>query len=306
MTQRSTERLAARLRAGEDTISFDKDDDDTLDFVTAASNLRSIAYGITGQSRWEIKEMAGNIIPAIATTNAIIAGLIVLQAFHLMRKAYNSLRNVHVQFKPSMPLSHVSMSRANPNCGVCRDTYTEILCDPSRVTLGEVVDGILGPGDGKGTGKRDVAVYEDKRVLSDPDWDDNNERTLDNLNVTRGKFLAIVDDEGELATIQVGVGVLPPNHPVEGPALILPSPLPMPARRPKPPAPSTPPPTLNLKRSAPNDEEIEPSAKRLKTDKTTTDATPFSPSKKRKLEEDGLILLDDADDKLDVDVIEIE
>ena len=28
-------------------------------------------------------EMAGNIIPAIATTNAIIAGLIVLQALHL-------------------------------------------------------------------------------------------------------------------------------------------------------------------------------------------------------------------------------
>ena len=51
----STERLAARLRSGEDTISFDKDDDDTLDFVTAASNLRSIAYGIPSKSRWEVK-----------------------------------------------------------------------------------------------------------------------------------------------------------------------------------------------------------------------------------------------------------
>ena len=46
-------------------------------------------------------EMAGNIIPAIATTNAIIAGLIVLQALHLLRKSYDALRNVHVQFKPS-------------------------------------------------------------------------------------------------------------------------------------------------------------------------------------------------------------
>lgn len=51
----STNRLAARLQAGEETIAFDKDDDDTLDFVTAASNLRSAAYGIDGKSRWEIK-----------------------------------------------------------------------------------------------------------------------------------------------------------------------------------------------------------------------------------------------------------
>ena len=51
----STEALAARVRAGEDTIAFDKDDDDTLDFVTAAANLRSAAYGIPGKSRWEVK-----------------------------------------------------------------------------------------------------------------------------------------------------------------------------------------------------------------------------------------------------------
>ncbi len=39
----------------EETISFDKDDDDTLDFVTAAANLRSAAYGILGKCRWEVK-----------------------------------------------------------------------------------------------------------------------------------------------------------------------------------------------------------------------------------------------------------
>jgi ubiquitin-like 1-activating enzyme E1 B len=63
----STHRLAARLRAGEETISFDKDDDDTLDFVTAASNLRSVAYGISGKSRWEIKGAPRifNLVPGL-------------------------------------------------------------------------------------------------------------------------------------------------------------------------------------------------------------------------------------------------
>lgn len=153
--------------------------------------------------------MAGNIIPAIATTNAIISGLIVLQALHLLKKSYDALRNVHIQFKPAVPLSTVTMCPPNPNCGICRDTYTNVLCDPARVTLGDFVDAILGEGEGNGTGSREVSVYEDKRVLSDPDWDDNLERTLESLNVTRGKFLTIVDEDGEWGSIAVGLGVLP-------------------------------------------------------------------------------------------------
>ncbi|KAI1798438.1 hypothetical protein LXA43DRAFT_30912 [Ganoderma leucocontextum] len=311
----STERLAARIRAGEDTIAFDKDDDDTLDFVTAAANLRSTAYGIPGKSRWEVKEMAGNIIPAIATTNAIIAGLIVLQALHLLRKSYSALRNVHVQFKPSMPLSAIAMCPPNSFCGVCRDTYTEVRCDPARVTLQEVVDGVLGVGEGDDGERREVSVYEDKRVLSDPDWDDNNERTLESLNVTRGKFLSIVDEDGEYATIQVAIGVLPPNHPIDTPALILPSPLPQPPRKekPRPATPSPPIPSATKKRRAPDDiQDLDaPSAKRAKVGgMETTGAVPFTPSKRRRLEEDGLILLDSAEEKIedggDPDVIEID
>ena len=155
--------------------------------------------------------MAGNIIPAIATTNAIISGLIVLQALHLLRKSYMALKNVHVQFKAAVPLSTVNLCPPNPSCGICRDTYTKVQCDPGRVTLGELVEGILGDGVGEdgGTGQWDVSVYEDKRVLSDPDWDDNNERTLASLGVTRGKFVTIVDEEGGWGTVGVAVCDLP-------------------------------------------------------------------------------------------------
>ncbi|CAE6460918.1 unnamed protein product, partial [Rhizoctonia solani] len=50
----SLRRLAARITT-EDVISFDKDDDDTLDFVTAGANLRAYAYGIEQKTRWEVK-----------------------------------------------------------------------------------------------------------------------------------------------------------------------------------------------------------------------------------------------------------
>ncbi len=147
--------------------------------------------------------MAGNIIPAIATTNAIVSGLIVLQALNLLRKAYNKLRSVHILAnKPNVPLSTIQLVGPNPYCGICRDTYTKVLCDPSRTRLGDVVKGVMGDDE------REVSVYEDKRVLSDPEWNDNHERTLESLNVTRSKFLSIVDEDGALGTITVALAAL--------------------------------------------------------------------------------------------------
>lgn len=154
-------------------------------------------------------EIAGNIIPAIATTNAIVAGIIVLQALQLLRKNYIGMRNVHLQRKPEVPLNACTAGQPSRECGVCRDTYVEVLCDPERVTLSEVVNGLLGDGHGNGTGPRDVSVYEDKRLLSDPDFDDNLDRTLSSLGVTRGKFLTIVDENEEWGTVAAAIGQLP-------------------------------------------------------------------------------------------------
>ena len=50
-----TDRLVSRVRAGENTIVFDEDDDDTPDFVTVALNLWSVAYLIEHKTRWEVK-----------------------------------------------------------------------------------------------------------------------------------------------------------------------------------------------------------------------------------------------------------
>lgn len=153
--------------------------------------------------------MAGNIIPAIATTNAIIAGIIVLQALQLLKKNYAGLRNVHLQRKAEVPLNSCTIGLPPKACGVCRDTYTELLCDPEKTTLGDAVSGLLGSGEGSGTGPREVSVYEEKRLLADPDFDDNLGRTLASLGVCPGKFLMVVDEDGDLATIAVAIGKLP-------------------------------------------------------------------------------------------------
>ena len=53
---------------------FDKDDALAMLFVSAAANLRSSVFGIELQSLYACKGIAGNIIPAIATTTAMATG----------------------------------------------------------------------------------------------------------------------------------------------------------------------------------------------------------------------------------------
>lgn len=85
---------AKRPSDPEPIITFDKDDEDTLDFVTASANIRSIVFGIEPRSKFDVKQMAGNIIPAIATTNAIVAGLCVLESFKVLKGEFQQAKEV--------------------------------------------------------------------------------------------------------------------------------------------------------------------------------------------------------------------
>merc|ERR1719197_923529 len=63
---------------------FSKDDPVAMDFVHCAANMRMSNYRIGRLSRWDAQSIAGAIIPAVASTNAIVAGLEVVQLLHVL------------------------------------------------------------------------------------------------------------------------------------------------------------------------------------------------------------------------------
>lgn len=196
----STERLQARYNP-DAPISFDKDDEDTLDFVAAASILRSQIFSIELKSKFEIKQMAGNIIPAIATTNAIIAGLCVLQSFKVLKalkddKLKDAIQDLPTVFLSREPTHLISIMRAPapyPDCVACSVTRVVLEVDPSVTTVRHLVNDLI----------QENWAYSDEfslftsGLIYDLDFDDNLDRTLLDLGLHSESFVTVMDESDE-------------------------------------------------------------------------------------------------------------
>ncbi|KAK0567314.1 E1 ubiquitin-activating protein uba2 [Tilletia horrida] len=217
--ERSTAALALRASRSSESLSWDKDDPPALDFVTAASNLRSHIYSIQPRkTRFEVKQMAGNIIPAIASTNAIIAGMLVLQAIYVLRAEWAKARCVNLSRVSGRVCTIFPPQKPNPACGVCADAYVELAVDPHKVTLRQVLaDVVRAPraagglaygsgGDFDEDDEVELAAYEGTRLLLDPDFDENADKPLVELGLELGKTLTVVDEDAKWTSLNLLIG----------------------------------------------------------------------------------------------------
>ncbi|RJE23987.1 Ubiquitin-activating enzyme [Aspergillus sclerotialis] len=198
----SLDRLSKRLKTLQDTaksevkpiLLFDKDDVDTLDFVTATANLRASIFGIDPKSKFDTKQMAGNIIPAIATTNAMTAGLCVLQAFKVLKDDLAHTKMVFLERSGIRALNSDSLKPPNPNCPVCSVAQGKITIDSDRATVNDLVENILRSQLGYG---EEFSMSNEVGTFYDPDLEDNLPKKLADLGVKDGSFITVVDEEEE-------------------------------------------------------------------------------------------------------------
>jgi len=135
--------------------AFDKDDKISMRFVAAAANLRGSVFKIESLNFHDVKGVAGNIIPAIATTNAIVAG----QQVHELFKVLDAKKPVGEVCKytywrrfPSRQghlLQPTKLDPPNPKCYVCsQGAMAHVYLDTSAWVfedfLAKVVKGRLG------------------------------------------------------------------------------------------------------------------------------------------------------------------
>ncbi|KAI3434307.1 uncharacterized protein J3R85_006564 [Psidium guajava] len=126
-------------------LSFDKDDQLAVEFVTSAANIRASSFGIPLHSLFESKGIAGNIVHAVATTNAIIAGLIVIEAIKVLQKDAKNYRMTYCLEHPSkkMLLLPVEPYEPNKSCYVCSETPLSLEINTQKSTLRDFVDKIV-------------------------------------------------------------------------------------------------------------------------------------------------------------------
>lgn len=189
-------------------VIFDKDDDETLNFVAAAANLRAKVFGIELGSKFDIKAMAGNIIPAISTTNSIAAAMIIIHAKNILEGNLDNYCNAYINYGSSTSRNIFSIERVcnpNPDCDVCSTDRALIKIDCFKTNLKDLLTEII-PLYLSELGNKfpnheipvieaeDITVLEGNRLLYDIDDDNENgngSKPLVELGVIDSKLLKI-------------------------------------------------------------------------------------------------------------------
>lgn len=180
-------------------LIWDKDDQDAMDFVASCANIRAYIFGIPQKTRFEIKSMAGNIIPAIATSNAIIAGVVVLHAFFILEERLKECRSVYLRLKMNhknqLLVPEKYLNPPNPKCYVCAPVpHVTLITDTYRMTIQQLEELVLkdrlnmiGPDvliDGQGV----IVISSEEGETKE-----NNDKTLKQIGLKDGTILKVDD-----------------------------------------------------------------------------------------------------------------
>ncbi|XP_071174369.1 SUMO-activating enzyme subunit 2-like isoform X1 [Mytilus edulis] len=184
---------------GDGVLVWDKDDEIAMDFVTSTANIRAYIFGIALKSRFDIKSTAGNIIPAIATTNAIIAALIVMEGIKVLHGDFDKCKQIYLnrQANPRKKLLvPCALDKPNPKCYVCSSKpEVTVVLNTEKFTVKQLEDKVLKVG--LGMVAPDVEIDDGKGTIlissEEGETEENAEKHLSNFKITSGTILKCDD-----------------------------------------------------------------------------------------------------------------
>jgi ubiquitin-activating enzyme E1 len=127
---------------------FEKDDDSNhhIDVLLAATNLRSTNYHIKESNRASVRVIAGRIIPAIATTTAMITGFVQLEIIKYLKQApLEAHRMASVNLATNTFCVELLPDPIKKKSGLDQATYMQVVAIPEGFTVWDRVD-IKAPG----------------------------------------------------------------------------------------------------------------------------------------------------------------
>jgi ubiquitin-like 1-activating enzyme E1 B len=163
--------------------------------------------------------MAGNIIPAIATTNAMTAGLCVLQAFKVMRNEINKAKFAFLTRSTERVIASENLQKPNPHCATCGVAYATLVVDIKRAKLSDLVENVLKTQLGYG---EEFSVKRDADLLYDVDEDVHLEKTFEELGLKADTFITVFDEADEDGKVDVLFSVIEKEVEADAPPISLP------------------------------------------------------------------------------------
>ena len=110
---------------------FNKDDEKIINFIFASSNLRAMNFSLKRDSKFKIKQIAGNIIPAISSTNNIISSMQIIEClkYFLNNKSIDNLKSINLSKEQKISSIKCNSDKINIDCPVCSSNNNNINLD---------------------------------------------------------------------------------------------------------------------------------------------------------------------------------
>ncbi|OQR93797.1 ubiquitin activating enzyme, E1 family [Thraustotheca clavata] len=119
-------------------VKMDTDSPDHMQWVYEKALERAEKYDIPGVTYAFTLGVVKNIIPAVASTNAIISAMCVNEALKAMSYCSQTMHNYHMHMGATGIYSHTFEYEKKPHCGVCA-TDTQVLKVHPNTLLQDVI-----------------------------------------------------------------------------------------------------------------------------------------------------------------------